>query len=634
MHKLLGFIAILYLAAACSPRTGDTISKDNMQDGVEEAANEIPVSSFIDLTQTNQDRVWVEIDPGKFFDDSLTFRLPRVVQGTYDVSNFGSFTDSLIAYDYQGNTMDARKDGPNTWIIPAADFDKLGYYVNDTFDIERTEKPTPFSPSGTNIAEDNFVLNLHGFVGYFETLQNNGYELQITAPADYKKTSALPVASTTYSRDSTTVTNTYTAERYFDITDNPMFYGDLDVEEFQVGDITIVLSVYSPTGSHSAARIKETVATMMEAQREYLGDLETTDRYDIYLFLAPQNQSAPTGFGALEHHTSTVVVLPEGMPAQNLSESMTDVVSHEFFHIVTPLNVHSEDIHNFDYNDPTFSKHLWMYEGVTEYFASHFQIYENLQPKDAFYKKMSGKIASASTMNDSQSFTTMSANVLEEPYASNFYNVYQKGALIGMCIDILMRQESNGERSMLSLMKQLSAKYGKEKPFKDDTLIHEITDMTYPSVGDFLQTHVAGNTPIDYSEFFEKVGLQRLDEKAKTTLFLDGQTPFVDVNQSTQQLYFRDMQLNSSLVELGVKSQDIIKSINSTEYTLANIRELIPASMQWTPETDIEMVLERDGEEMKISGKVGTPTVTKQSLVEMEDATEEQLKLRKQWLGN
>lgn len=634
MKKLLGFIVLVYLAAACSPRTGDTISKDNMQDGAEKPAAEVPISSSIDLTQINNDRVWVEIDPGKFSADSLTFRLPRVVQGTYDVSNFGSFTDSLVAYDYQGNTISARKDGPNTWIIPGTNFDKLGYYVNDTFDIERTDKPTPFSPSGTNIAEDNFVLNLHGFIGYFETLQENGYRLQITAPADYKKTSALPVASTTYSSDSTTVTNTYTAERYFNITDNPMFYGDLDVEKFQVGDINIVLSVYSPTDSHSAASIKETVATMMEAQKEYLGDLETTDRYDIYLFLAPQDQSAPTGFGALEHHTSTVVVLPEGMPAQNLSESMTDVVSHEFFHIVTPLNVHSEDIHNFDYNDPTFSKHLWMYEGVTEYFASHFQVYEDLQPKDAFYKKMSGKIASSMTMNDSQSFTAMSANVLEEPYASNYYNVYQKGALIGMCIDILMREESDGQRSMLSLMKQLSSEYGKEKPFEDDELIQEITDMTYPSVGEFLQTHVVGNTPIDYSKFFEKVGLKLLEEEAQTTLFLDGQTPFIDVNPSTQKLFFRDMQLNSSLKKLGVKSGDVIKSINGTEYTLANIRQLIPASMQWTPETDIEMVIERDGEEVNVSGKVGTPTVTKQNLVEVEDATQEQLTLRKQWLGN
>ena len=60
----------------------------------------------------------------------------------------------------------------------------------------------------------------------------------------------------------------------------------------------------------------------------------------------------------------------------------------------------------------------------------------------------------------------MSENVLEEPYATNYNNVYQKGALIGMCMDILLREESNGQRSMLSLMKELSNKYGQNRPFK------------------------------------------------------------------------------------------------------------------------------------------------------------------------
>ena len=84
----------------------------------------------------------------------------------------------------------------------------------------------------------------------------------------------------------------------------------------------------------------------------------------------------------------------------------------------------------------------------------------------------------------------------------NTYNVYHKGALIGMCIDILMREESNGNRGILSLMKELSAKYGKNKPFVDDNLIAEITAMTYPSVGEFLKTHVEGDVPINYNEFF------------------------------------------------------------------------------------------------------------------------------------
>lgn len=629
MKKLMYGAMLLSVAYACSPKTGDSLSKK-----AEKAATQIPISTSINLANVKEDRVWVEINPGLFTQDTVTYRIPRVVQGTYDISDFGSFAEGFIAYDYSGMEVAVERTDENTWIIPNAQkVDKLGYYINDTFDIENTDKPTPFSPSGTNIAEDNFVLNLHGFIGYFEELKDNSYKLAVTAPAGMKKSSALPVSSSTMMEGDSTVIDNYTAGRYFDITDNPMFYGDLDIEEFLVGDIQIVLSVYSPTGVHSASSIKETVFDMMKAQKAYLGDMNSTERYDIYLYLSEGTETSPQGFGALEHQTSTIVVLPEQMQKAQLDQAMIDVVSHEFFHIVTPLSVHSEDVHYFDYYEPTFSKHLWMYEGVTEYFASHFQAYEDLQPRQDFYTKIQGKIQSSYTMDDAMSFTVMSENVIDEPYASNYYNVYQKGALIGMCIDILMREESNGERSLLSLLKELSAKYGVDQPFEDDELIDEITEMTYPSVGEFLETHVVGTTPIDYAEFFDKVGLEMAVEDIQTNLFIiDQQTIFINVNPETQEIYFQNMDLNTSLVELGVRPGDVLKSVNGTEVTLQTIQQIIMQSTQWTPDTDLAMTLSRNGEEVKLQGKVGTPLYPQQKLMEAGDASGEQIQLRNWWL--
>ena len=65
---------------------------------------------------------------------------------------------------------------------------------------------------------------------------------------------------------------------------------------------------------------------MMGAQKTYLGDVNSTTRYDIFLYLSEMNETSPHGFGALEHHTSTVVVLPEHMPFEALATSMIDVV--------------------------------------------------------------------------------------------------------------------------------------------------------------------------------------------------------------------------------------------------------------------------------------------------------------------
>lgn len=614
--------------AACSPKTGEMLSE-----APEASFDQKAIETSIDLTAVNEDRLLVQMDPGMFSQDTVLFRLPRVVQGTYDISDFGSFAEGFKAYNYDGELMAVAKTDTNTWTITnATALDRLEYYVNDTFDIEGTDKPTPFSPSGTNISEDVFVLNLHGFVGYFEGRDDKNYNVTVTSPLGMDYSSALPqlAADTTDQK----VSITYQADRYFDVTDNPMMYGDLTQERFEAGGIEIVLSIYSPSGNHTAAQYRDVVYDMMQAQSRYIGDLETTDRYDIFLYLSAQQEDA-TGFGALEHQTSTVMVFPDMANQQMLNGGLVDVVAHEFFHIITPLNVHSEDVHYFDYNDPTFSKHLWMYEGLTEYFASHFQVYEGLQEPQAFYEKMVGKIQTAAGLDDTMSFTEMSENVIDEPYASNYYNVYVKGALINMCLDIILREKSNGERNMMSLMRQLSEKYGEEKPFDDDRILDEITQMTYPEIGEFFDTHVVGTTPIDYNLYFNKVGLSLEEVESPVTVFFrDQQTPFINVNQSTGQLYFMDTGLNTTLIELGVEPGDIIKSVNGTELTLQNAQMIIAPSFQWTPDTDISMVLVRDGEEIEVSGKVGTPKAMRLQLVEMEDATEAQIDLRNNWLGN
>jgi len=622
---ILGLSLILVGCGAAKPKVDDL------------AVNN-PIVTALDLTAVVDDKVPVTINPGRFTTETVTYRLPRVVQGTYSVSDFGKYIDDFKALDYDGNELAVTKDDTNTWTITdATKLDKIQYYVNDTFDIESSGGiggENPFSPSGTNIESDNYVLNLHGFIGYFDSLKNNQYALDVTAPATFIRTSALEDKGIKSSADGTAITSSYFAQRYFDITDNPMMYGKLDVEEFMVGNIKIVLSVYSPNKVHTAASQKETVFKMMQAQKEYLGDVNTTPRYDIYLYLADGSDTAPKGMGALEHHTSTVVVLPESSSKEGLASSIVDVVAHEFFHIVTPLSVHSEDVHYFDYNKPTFSKHLWMYEGVTEYFAQHFQVYEGLIEDDAFYNTVMSKIATSKNLDDAMSFTIMSENILDEPYASNYYNVYMKGALIGMCIDILMRKESDGNRSMLSLMKELSAKYGKDKPFVDDNLITEITAMTYPSVGEFLKTHVEGDVPINYNDFFAMVGLTLGESEVPTNyIFAGGQNVIFDADQEKGTIFFSPMVLkNSFWASQGIQVGDVIKKVNGADLTLANAQQVVGGMFGWQEGQEITMDLERNGEPVAIKTILTKATAKSEALIGDENATDAQKALRASWL--
>lgn len=627
MKKLLTIFSISFLLVACGTSTKTSA----------DLAVSSPIVTTIDLTKVTNDQVPVLINPGRFTEETVTYRLPRVVQGTYSVSDFGKYIDNLKAFDYEGNELPVNKIDTNSWTISnATTLDYVTYMVNDTFDVEETGGiggDTPFSPAGTNIEPDNYVLNLHGFIGYFDSLKNSQYNVDISAPIDFVRTSSLQITAENTSEDGKTVTTSYFAPRYFDITDNPLMYGNLDVEEFEVGGIKIILSVYSPNQVHTAKALAETMKTMMQAQKAYLGDINSTPRYDIYLYLSRGDEESPKGFGALEHHTSTVVVMPEAIPFEALAESMIDVVSHEFFHIVTPLSVHSEDVHYFDYNTPTFSKHLWMYEGVTEYFATLFQVDQNLISEDEFYAKITEKIQTASGMNDAMSFTIMSENVLDEPYASQYYNVYQKGALIGMCIDILMREESNGNRGILSLMKQLSQKYGENKPFEDDKLIGEITQMTYPSVGEFLQTHVVGDLPINYNEFFKKVGLEMGESRVETNLLQNSGALIFGANQADGSIYFNSLvSQNSFWHDNGVEPNDVIKAVNGEEVNIMSANSIFQKVFMWEPGQEIEVKVNRDGEDVVIKATVATSYTLGKTLVENPKATEAQIALRKAWL--
>jgi len=373
---------------------------------------------------------------------------------------------------------------------------------------------------------------------------------------------------------------------------------------------------------------------MVRAQKTFLGEIDGTKEYNILLYLSTLDGADATGFGALEHHTSTVVVLPEQMPKPALDEAMKDVVSHEFFHIVTPLNVHSEEVQYFDFNDPKMSQHLWMYEGTTEYFANLFQIQQGLIDEAEFYKRIMDKVNNAKSYDDTMSFTEMSKKILQEPYEKNYANVYEKGALINMALDIRLRELSNGERGVLWLMKELSAKYGKNTPFKDDKLIDEIVEMTYPEVRDFFDSYVIGNTPIDYNEFLAKVGLNTTDKENQTGYFLDGEVPFIDVDPTDQNTVFirNGITLNSFFESLGVMGGDVIKSINGTDINLEAIRGVIQQSFGWTPETDIKMVVERDGKELTLEGKAGNPTLVVDTIVPIEGLSGNEAKIREAWL--
>lgn len=617
MKKILYLFTLSFLLVSCG--SSNTIE---VKTGVK---------ATIDLVNVVDDKIKVTISPATIMTDEITFFIPETVPGTYSDDDYGKFIENVEAFDTDGKALTVNKTSDNTWKIGNANrLAKLTYLANDTFDSESTHKV--FSPAGTNIlAGKQFTLNLHSIIGYFEGQVELPYTLTISKPENLEASTSMSKFSMT---DATKNADVFTATRYFEVIDNPIFYNVPNKEVFTVGGVEIELSVYSPSNTTKASDLRPNVERMIKGQMDYLGDLKTTDRYSILIYLSTVAPDDAQGFGALEHHTSTVVVLPDGMPQENIDAAIVDIVSHEFFHIVTPLNVHSKEIHSFKYNDPEMSKHLWMYEGITEYFAQHFQVHEGLTTSQEFYNTLIGKIASAKSYDESVPFTLMSEKVLEKPYSDYYGHVYDRGALIGMCLDIIMREQSEGKRGVLSLMKELSRKYGKTKPFEDDAIIAEITAMTYPEVGQFFKDHVQGSVPIDYASYFKKVGVEFKSQLAPSGYFLNGNQPFISARQEGDEVFILPgIEMHSFFKEMGIQGGDVIVSINDKKYGVANVYDLISDPNSWKEGDAVTFVIKRDGEEMTLTGKVSQPMLNTPSLIETQYLQEgPELRLRNSWL--
>lgn len=595
------------------------------------------IETHIDLNLVENDQLLITLDPGPFPAGEVNFYMPSVIPGTYQYSNFGRFISDVKAFDKKGQPLVVAKEDANTWkIVNGKQLDRITYLVDDTFDSEEGKEVYPMA--GTKIEKDEvYLLNLHAMVGYFKGGKEWAYRVTIDSPTDLVPFSSMESASHTATQD------VFLADRYFNIIDDPILYTNDDSVSFTLDDIEVNLAVYSPKGVHKAADFKETLEEMMQAQKRFLGNANTTKSYDILLLLMSMEELQHYGGmqGALEHHTSTTVVFYEGLDTESLKEYLVDVVSHEFFHTLTPLNVHSEQVHYFNYNEGVMSQHLWMYEGTTEYFANLFQVQQNIIDEDNFYSRMSDKISRAKRFDDNMPFTEMSTNIVDEPYQANYQNVYYKGALINMCLDIIIREQSGGTRGFLNVMQTLAKKYGVDTPFTDNKLFDEIISMTYPEVGAFIETYIQGETPIPYKSYLERAGvtISETDKKLQSIIMIDPRTPFIAPKPNEDgSMDLAVKGLNNRLVELGFQKGDLIRVFNGTEIpelsqeNMGALNMLFGASFSWSPEQKVTFEVERDGERITLGGTVGIAVSPAKGITAMEDATPAQIALRNAWL--
>jgi predicted metalloprotease with PDZ domain len=139
------------------------------------------------------------------------------------------------------------------------------------------------------------------------------------------------------------------------------------------------------------------------------------------------------------------------------------------------------------------SKHLWLYEGVTEYFANLIKYKGGVISPDEYLKEMESKLAQGLDFPVTEmSFTEMSERVLEEKYHKHYGQVYQRGAVLGMLLDAEIQRLTSGKKTLIDVLLVLNSRYGEDKSFKEETFISELVNEVHPDLQNFFTLYIEG----------------------------------------------------------------------------------------------------------------------------------------------
>jgi predicted metalloprotease with PDZ domain len=588
---------------------------------------------YINLNKVLDDKLTIELTPPDITDAEATLNFPAMVPGTYEVYNFGRFISSVKAFGKNGANITVTKVSNDTYkFSPANQLAKITYEVEDSWDTKIKEKIV-FEPAGSNIEDNkNFVFNTHCFFGYFKGMTDRKYVLEFDKPKGFYPATGLNDMKTGETKD------VITASDYHALVDSPIMYSQPDTTTIMVANTKVLVAVYSPNGVITSKFAASKLSRLLDAQRDYLNGQLPVDKY-AFLFYFTDKSTLSGASGALEHSYSSMYVLPE-MDTASISQTISDVCAHEFFHIVTPLNIHAEEIGNFDFNNPVMSEHLWLYEGLTEYAAHHAQAKAGLIGYDYFFQTMMDKYTnSIREYNDTVPFTFMSKHVLTPHYHKQYNNVYEKGAVISMCLDIMLRYYSDGKYGTQDLMRDLAKKYGKDKSFKDKDLFDDIERLSGPEVRKFLNEYVAGPKPLPLVEVFKMVGLDLIKQRETESVTLGGFG--VGYSEESKRLTVIDVSnVDVFGKQFKYKVGDELYSFNNRLLTIENAQEVIGDFMGKTKVGD-KLVVEVYRKDKKgnfklkaLKGKVKKVKVMEENIIDIaKDPTDKQITARRTWLG-
>ena len=311
----------------------------------------------------------------------------------------------------------------------------------------------------------------------------------------------------------------FTAANYDELIDHPVEMGTFTHASFEACGVTHHIAI---TGKH------RTDMTRLAA------DLKKICEVQIRLF-EPETAAAPMreywflimavgdGYGGLEHRASTALICNrDDLPSTQDKKVSTGyrrflgLASHEYFHTWNVKRIKPAVFVPYDLTRENYTRQLWFFEGFTSYYddllLSRAGLIEPLSYLELVAENIGRVMSQSGRTRQSVAASSFDAWVKyyrqDENSPNAIVSYYQKGAMVGLALDLTIRHATKGAKSLDDVMRLLWIDYGKKGIGVPDGFVEVAAErISGLDLADFFATAVYGTVDIDLATLLNTVAI-------------------------------------------------------------------------------------------------------------------------------
>jgi len=560
--------------------------------------------------------------------------LPVWTPGSYLIREFQRHVQDFTVTDASGQPLKWEKTDKDTWRV----ITNGARNWHATYRVYSNE----LSVRTNELNSGHAFWNNAALLMYPEGHLSNPSTVRVLAPDVWKVATGLPAVPGQK--------NTFRAENFDVLYDSPFEVSNFKTISFTVKGVPHRI-VIDGEGNYEPERMRRDVQRIVETQIELMGGEIPYPDYTFILHLRS------TGGGGLEHANSTALGYQRfgfidraqratsaspnpSTPTQASYQGFLAIVSHEFFHLWNVKRIRPDALGPFDYNKENYTKLLWVAEGVTDYFSEIALRRAGLISAEDFL------VAAARSFQTLQNTPGRFVQSLEESSFDTwikFYrqddnsinsqvSYYDKGTIVGLLLDLQIRQKSAGTKSLDDVMRYLYLEfYKKNRNYTPQDFQKAAELMAGTSLEDFFNRFVRGRDELDYNGILAAAGL-KLDTGATIANGKPVEHVYLgaDTVQDGERVIVRRVYAGSPAYEQGLNTGDQIIALNNNRVTKqffdARIAERRPGDL-------INLTIFRFDELSTLLIKLGGRTEGTYRIQPVENPTDMQKRIYQAWIG-